>query len=59
MLKFLDDEGNEHSSDTIETPYESIDLIVSNKNIFMNLRSHDPCSIMYHFHDHNTWYPFL
>jgi hypothetical protein len=40
-LFFYDDEGNE-LKDGFFLPFRTLELIISNKNIFVNLRNADP-----------------
>lgn len=40
-------------------PWISIDCIISNKNIFINLKHNDPSKIYYHIHTSDEWEPFI
>jgi len=57
-LLFYDDDGNE-LMDGFILPFRTLELIISNKNIFVNLRNADPQKIYYHLNNTQDWYPFI
>jgi len=43
----------------VQMPYETIDLIFNNNNIYANCQYHDPSNIYYNFYEKNQWYPYF
>ncbi|CAK60259.1 unnamed protein product (macronuclear) [Paramecium tetraurelia] len=49
----------ERIADPGQLPYETIEIIFNNKNIFGNMANQKPQEIFYHLHDKRLWYPFI
>ena len=49
ITEFMDDDGNV-VVDEEELPYASIELLINNRNVFANMKNHDPSKIFYHIH---------
>ncbi|CAD8197148.1 unnamed protein product [Paramecium octaurelia] len=56
--RFFDKNGKE-VVDPGQLPYETIEIIFNNKNIFGNMANQNPQQIFYHLHDKRKWYPFI
>ncbi|CAD8196575.1 unnamed protein product [Paramecium pentaurelia] len=56
--RFFDKNGKE-VVDHGQLPYETIEIIFNNKNIFGNMANQKPQEIFYHLHDKRLWYPFI
>ena len=45
--------------DGAKLKYSHIDFIFNHKNIWCNMRNHDPCAIYYHIHMADHWLPLI
>ena len=54
---FRDEQGN--TLPDVYLPYESIDLIFNQNNIFANLQDSSPNKIYYNLYNRNQWLPFF
>ena len=54
---FIDSSGNK--VETISLPYETIDLIFNQNNIYANCQYHSPDQIYYNIYDETQWLPYF